>query len=161
IATFNTLRNPYISDNPADQLGNVQGTRVLQVATSIGLSTATLVNVQDLFRDQRILFDSDLSRQTLTVVSVNRDTQVVTFAETFQFAFPTSSVLTVYNPSYDLLGRVLRTGDIVFVLSDDLAGSQGTLLERIGSPDQRRLYGQDLHVLQGALTIAEGDLGLV
>jgi phage baseplate assembly protein W len=156
LAEYNNLREPFISDDPLAQLGEAQGNRLLAAPTVIGGKTATLTGALGLYQDQRIRFESGLASQILTITGIVDDT--VTFAQAFTTAFSTDSLLIVYNPLYDVVGRVVKTGDTIMVpVPGNVSGT--LLLQRTGALDKAALFGTDLLVdrLQN-LTLTNGDL---
>lgn len=156
IAEVNNLRTPYISANIVDQLGAVVGQKTLSAAVAFGSAFATLTDTAGLYRDQQIRFVSGLHEQLVTVHIVNGLT--VEFTETFTFAFPSDTVLTVYNPTYDAGGRVLQPGDLLLI---PISSTRGTLVERQSTANPLRLYGTDIALSFGQLTVTEGDLSTV
>lgn len=159
IASINQLRPPYLSNDPTDQLGEVVGNRVLSVATVIGENTATLTDVSSLYQDQRIRFDFNFTTQMMTVLSVDSVQSEVTFQEEFTFAFSTASVITIYNPSYSVLGRVLKPGDLILIPTSD---TSAVFSQKQNPLALAHIYGVDVGVNdQKQLTVTEGDLTLV
>lgn len=160
LAELNGLRSPYISESAVDQLGAVVSQKTLTTATLIGTSFAVLANINGLYRDQRIRFVSGANDETMTVISLVPATSTVQFAESFTLAFNTASVVTVYNPTYDVRGRVLRPGDILV-----LPGSTGlrsrTVVQRNSVGNPALVYGTDIILQHGDLVATNGDLALV
>lgn len=160
LAELNGLRSPYLSESILDQLGAVVAQKVLQSATVVGQYVAHLTDVSGLYRDQQIRFVSGVQDQILTIESLTLATNIVHFAEAFTVAFPSASVATVYNPTYDIRGRVLKPGDLLILPGKEGVG--GRSLARLrGNNDPARMYGTDLTLNQGDFTEVDGDLGLV
>jgi hypothetical protein len=165
IAAYNSLRYPYISDDPLDQYGDAQGVSML--ADTLGSGGETLV-LDDallasiLYPDQRILLDDGAGHQELVTVTQLATGASVPITSPNQ-TYPAGSTVTVYPPTYEVTGRVLRTGDIVMVPVQQSSGTSGVVVLRQAGGDADKLYGTDVEVSAvGRLTItSEGDLAVV
>lgn len=161
LAQLNGLRSPYISANPIDQLGAMQGNRTLSQSANVGAGQFVLTDVTGLLLDQRIhLRFGDIS-QSVTVRGINTETHVVQFTPVLTAAFPIASVLTVYNPTYDVVGKVLQPGEyLVLPTATDRSGqAMGTLLRRLSPTQEAGLYGVDVRTTpEGNLAVTNGDL---
>ena len=159
IADLNGLRYPYISENPLDQLGMVVGNRTLATSAEAGATSVTMTDVAGLYRDQRLRFDLGVNTQVVTIQEIDLLNKIIRFPEPLSFALSTAAVVTVYNPTYDVIGRVLQPGDVVFIPSRN--PNAGLVLEKNPAVSDLALYGIDVAVTQqGFLTLANGDLAL-
>jgi phage baseplate assembly protein W len=158
LAQANSLRFPYLSDEPVAQLGDVQGHTVLQAQAVLGSTVLTLVSAAGLYVDQRIRLDNGFDAEVVQITAVDPDQNQAFVSPPLQHTYGTPSVLTVYAPSYDVTGRVLRTGDTILVPVN--TGRSGTSLDRnLQTLSAARLYGDDVALsAQGAFLVTEGDL---
>lgn len=166
IIDFNTLRFPYISDDPLDQLGSPGGTLILAESILAGSSRITLADATDLTIDHRLHIDDGRAQQVFTVLSVDADTGDVEVAPPATSDLQVGAVVTLYPADSDVIGRVLRTGDVLLVPSTVSPGGQ-TPLSLLGSPgegvaSEASLYGVDVEVREnGSLRLDNADLAFI
>lgn len=160
LAQLNSLRFPYISDDLADQLGDVQGQLVLMVQALTGAQSLTLTDVSNLYVDQRVRLDNGFVSEVVRITSIDAAVSRIGVSPPLANTYSVTSVLTVYAPSYDVTGRVLRTGDVVLIPIS--SNRQAHALDRNTlalTSSASRLYGDDVQLsTQGLFIVQEGDL---
>ena len=162
LVAFNNLRAPYISTDPLDQLGERQGALTLRLSVVAGSRTIQVMEIDQVYPDQRLYFDAEGTAFLRTVTRVDRETFTVALDRPLPVAVPIDTLVWVYSPDYDVLGRVLVPGESILVPVLVAAGVPAHAPDLEGLPNLERIYGSDvLADAWGRLTTEEGDLTVV
>lgn len=160
LVTYNNLRAPYISSDPLDQLGDRQGSVTVSVDAGIGDTVITVEDVSQLYLDQRLYFDTGTSTFLRTIVAINKTLHQVTLDTAFTEMVPYTSLVWIYPPSYDVIGRVLEPGGRIMIPVAQLVGGRSARAPEMAEVlDVDRVYGIDVAIsVTGGLSATEGDL---
>lgn len=158
IAEYNQLREPYISNDPADQYGTVltQGALGSQVSSGTKIITLTNANAQ-VITEGVLLFVETVTTtgqviyEAQTVTSFDQNTSQVTLQSGLTNAYPKGAAWIVFPNPMDVTTKVLRIGDALHI--------PGVLVQNQNLVTTNQDYlGTDIALVDGQVQFVNGDL---
>lgn len=161
IAEYNRLREPYISNNPADWYGPVltQGTFGSQMSS--GVKTIALTNANaKVITEGVLLFVETITTtgtvvyETQSVASFDANTYTVTLSNGLVYTYPKGATWMVFPNPMDVTTKVLPVGGVLHI--------PGVLVQNQNLVTTHTDYlGTDIALTQGQVNFSGGDLQTV
>lgn len=142
LAKLNSLRYPYISDDPAEQFGNRKGS-ILLIGSYVNPSTVTINNVNSLIINQNdtIIFSEGVNFGSGVVQSISGSQ--ITFTAPIIGTYDNAAMITVYSDQLNVSTQVLRTGDTLFYPAINSSGSNKLIIGTDWKLDERGYLTRD------------------